>query len=212
VREGVGRRPVVTGVFGAGVVAGLGVAMPMGAIGVLLLGLPARAGTSVAVAAALGVATTDGLYALVAVAGGASVATPLRSVSGALRIASAVVLVVLAVVTVAAARRNARDTQRRIRLTTLRAYLGLIALTAVNPATLAYFVALVVGIGGSLHSAGAPWFVLGVLVASASWQLALVGGGTTLAHVIGTPSGRRWMSLVSAAVMIGFATKVALLR
>jgi len=197
------------GTLGAGLVAGLGVAMPVGAIGVFLLGLPARAGRRVSIAAALGVATTDGLYATVAVLGGASLAAPLRHVEEPLRFVSAAVLGVLAVLTLLAARR-ATGAQRGIRLTPLRAFVGLLGLTAVNPATLAYFLALVLGTDGSLRHSGALWFVLGVAAASAAWQLALVGGGSALAAVISTPRGRLGMAIVSAAVMLGLAVKVAL--
>ena len=50
----------------AGALAGLAVAMPIGAIGSYLIGLAAQERLAAAVAAALGVATVDGAYALVA--------------------------------------------------------------------------------------------------------------------------------------------------
>ena len=126
--------------LGAGLVAGLGIAMPIGAIGVLLLSLPARTGRRIAAAAALGVATTDALFAAIAVLGGASLATPLRHIADPLRFVSAAVLGLLAVLTLLAARRPPGSADRAggaggIRLTPTRAYFGLLALTAVNPAT-----------------------------------------------------------------------------
>ena len=59
------------GELAAGALAGLAVAMPVGAIGAYLLGLAARERFAVAAAAALGVASVDGAYALVASLGGA---------------------------------------------------------------------------------------------------------------------------------------------
>ncbi|MHA7304864.1 hypothetical protein ACX80E_06425 [Arthrobacter sp. TMN-49] len=56
-----------------------------------------------------------------------------------------------------------------------RKFLLFAGLTAVNPATLVYFVALTGGLGGALGSFSASLaFVLGVAVASLSWQLGLV--------------------------------------
>jgi arginine exporter protein ArgO len=201
--------PSVLAAGAAGLVAGLGVAMPLGAIGVLLVGLPARAGQRVAAAAALGVASTDGLYAAVAVLAGASVAEPLHRVARPLQTVSAGVLVALAVMTFVMARRPARASGSTMRLTAPRAYFGFLALTAVNPATLAYFVALVVGNGGRWTSSAGAWFIAGVLLASAAWQLLLVGGGAALARVLTTPRGRLALGCGSALVMLLLAARVA---
>src|SRR4051794_33719990 len=67
----------------SGLVAGWGVAIPLGAIGVLLVDLGMRAGLRRASAAAAAVATADGLYAAVAAvagrAGGAGPQPPPRA-------------------------------------------------------------------------------------------------------------------------------------
>ena len=60
--------------FLAGVVAGYGVAVPVGAIAVLIAGLSARTSLRVGAAAGMGAATADGIYALIAVLGGAALA------------------------------------------------------------------------------------------------------------------------------------------
>ena len=60
-----------------------------------------------------------------------------------------------------------------------RAYAALLGLTLMNPATIVYFTALVVGdraTGGRRGAAGAV-FVAAVFAASASWQLAWPGAG-----------------------------------
>jgi arginine exporter protein ArgO len=197
------------GALSAGLLAGLGVAMPLGAIGALLIGLPARAGHRTAVTAALGVATTDALYATAAVLGGASVADAVRGIARPLQLISAGVLAALALATLVAARRTPEAAGTATRLTPGRAYLGFLALTAVNPATLGYFAALVLGSDGALQSSNGAWFIVGVSAASAAWQLVLVGGGAAAAHVLATPRGRTVLAVTSAAVMLLLAAKVA---
>ncbi|MFE4795305.1 hypothetical protein ACFRFL_09395, partial [Streptomyces sp. NPDC056708] len=54
----------------AGLLAGYGIAIPVGAVGTYLVGLTARTSLRTGACAALGVATADGLYAVVAVGGG----------------------------------------------------------------------------------------------------------------------------------------------
>src|SRR5918997_3724654 len=80
----------------AGAVAGLAVAMPVGAIGAYLLGLAARERFSVAAAAAVGVASVDGGYALVASLGGAGLRSLLQRSSVVLTVLSALILAALA--------------------------------------------------------------------------------------------------------------------
>jgi hypothetical protein len=62
----------------SGLLAGYGVAVPVGAIGVLIIGLSARGSLLIGAGAGLGTATADGLYALIAVAGGTAVAGLIR--------------------------------------------------------------------------------------------------------------------------------------
>ncbi|MFK8844370.1 LysE family transporter [Streptomyces sp. Ac-502] len=79
-----------------GLLAGYGIAMPVGAVSVLIVTLPAQVSLRHGLAAALGVATADGLYALVAVVGGAAFAAVIASVTRPLRLTAAAVLVLLA--------------------------------------------------------------------------------------------------------------------
>lgn len=80
----------------AGAVAGLGVAMPVGAITTLIALLSAQHGWRVGAAAGLGAATVDGLYATVALFFGALVAPLLVAWRTPLRWVAAGVLVVIA--------------------------------------------------------------------------------------------------------------------
>ena len=82
--------------FTAGVAAGLAVAVPLGAVGALVLDTGLRHGTRPALAAGLGVATMDGVYAAAAALAGASVAAALAPAQGAIRLVAASVLAVVA--------------------------------------------------------------------------------------------------------------------
>ena len=213
--------------------------MPIGAIGTYLVGLAARARFRVAVAAALGVATADGCYALLAGTGIAGVERAVGALGGALRAVAAALLLGLAVRTVELAVRRARAETgpstgsgrlRRRRpessaqespespptgsrpLSGLRTYAGMVGLTAVNPATIATFAAVV---GGHRLSGSPLWlattvFAVGAFAASAAWQLTLVGAGTALGRVLSGRRGRLVLASTSAAVMVGLAVLTVL--
>jgi arginine exporter protein ArgO len=195
----------------SGLVAGYGVAVPVGAIAVLVLGLSARTSLAVGFGAALGVATADGLYALVAVVGGAAVAGLVRPVATPLRWVAAGVLLGLAARTAVVAWRHHRDPTRPARAavagsgrtTPVRAYLGLLGLTLLNPATVVYFSALVLGrqAGVARSPAASAVFVLAAFAASASWQLLLAVGGSAVGRVLTGPRGRLVTALVSSGLI-----------
>jgi arginine exporter protein ArgO len=190
----------VSAAFLAGVIAGYGIAVPVGAIGILIAGLSARTSLRVGAAAGLGAATADGLYALVAVSGGAAIAEIIVPVATPLRRAAAVVLLALAAWTaINALRSRHRRPDERVRATSaLRAYLGILGLTLLNPATVVYFAALVLGRG---DAGGGVWFVAGAFLASASWQLLIAGGGSVVGRVLTGERGRLITALVSSAVI-----------
>lgn len=200
----------------AGMVAGLGIAMPIGAIGTYLVALGARGRAAVAAAAALGVASTDGVYALIATTGGGALAGVLRPVAEPLRWTSAAALTGLAVLTARTGLRRYRrpDTPpgRRTDLSAPRAYLSLLGLTALNPATLAYFTALVLGRSAGRGAGALPEaaFVIGAFAASAAWQLTLAATGAAVGHVLGGRRGQLAIATASALVMLGLAVALAL--
>ncbi|MEU4663111.1 LysE family transporter [Micromonospora chalcea] len=215
----------MTGAFLAGLVAGYGVAIPVGAIAILILGLSARTSFRVGSAAALGVATADGLYAAVAALGGAAVASGLAPFAGPLRLIAAGVLLALACLTAWRAMRPpapaqepnspapAQEPSPRGGLDTpVRAFAAVLALTLLNPATVVYFVALVLGRGDVLGSSpvGAAAFTAGVFLASASWQLLIAGGGSLIGRALTGPRGRRVTALLSSAIIAALAVATVL--
>ncbi|MBF9071261.1 LysE family transporter [Streptacidiphilus fuscans] len=201
----------------AGLLAGYGIAMPVGAVGTYLVALTARTTLRIGSCAALGVATADGLYALISVLGGSALAPALTSITVPLHWASATVLVALALIgaTRAVARYRARqraEAEDRAPLSPTQAYLGLLGITLMNPITVIYFAALVLARQGG--AASGRWdeavFVTAAFAASASWQLLLAGGGALLGRALTGPYGRLCTSLVSSAVILGLAVRLLL--
>jgi arginine exporter protein ArgO len=186
----------------SGLVTGWAIAIPIGAVGAFLVTLTARTSFRVGAAAALGIATVDGAYALLAVVAGAALSALLEPVATPLRIASGLVLLVIAALTAVHAWTSSGTARQAAPLSAARAYALFVAITAVNPATVVYFAAIVLGnrqlVSSPLEGAA---FVLAALAASASWQLLLAGGGSALGRVTTGHRGRLATGLVSAVVI-----------
>jgi len=205
------------GDFASGALAGLVVAMPIGAVGTYLVALGARERIAVATAAALGVASVDGGYAVVAVLGGTGLQVVLREASDWLEWVAAIVLVAVAIRTIRLAVRRYRTTSEAVgrprELTPERAYVSLLALTAVNPATLITFAAVAVGRSPSEASStlfAVALFAIGAFAASAVWQLLLTGGGNLLGRIFSTRRGQLAISACSAFLMLALSVGVLL--
>ncbi|MFF4559908.1 LysE family transporter [Streptomyces sp. NPDC001435] len=200
----------------AGLLAGYGIAVPVGAVATYLVSLTARTSLRTGACAALGVASADGLYALAATVGGTALAGALRPVLGPLRWASALVLAALAVRGAVSALRHCREH----RLTSRpdrpvpgpgRAYLGLLGITLLNPTTVIYFAALVLGTrtAHAVPPLEQAVFVLAAFAASASWQLLLAGGGALLGRALTGLRGRLVTALLSSGVILALAIRMA---
>ena len=196
----------------AGLVTGWAIAVPIGAVGALLVALTARTSLRTGSAAAMGVATVDGLYAAAAVVAGAAIAERLEPHAGLLRTASALVLLVIAVLTVWAGRRSSgRSAAAPASARDLRpwqAFAAFLALTAVNPTTVVYFTAVVLGNPDLADGWGEGIvFVTAAFAASASWQLALAGLGSVLGRSVTSRRGRVVTAWVSGLVIAGLAVR-----
>lgn len=205
----------MTAALVAGLVAGYGIAVPVGAVATYLVSLTARTSLRTGVCAALGVAVADGLYALLATVGGAAVAGVLRPVLTPLRWASALVLLALAARGAVAAVRQYRGRRLSTRSGPAppgpaRAFLSLLGITLLNPTTVLYFAALVLGTGttGSVRPLDQGVFVLAAFLASASWQLLLAGSGALLGRALTRHRGRLVTALVSSGVMTVLAVRI----
>ncbi len=169
--------------FLSGMLAGYGIAIPVGAIAVLIVEVGMRCGFRCAASAGAGAATADLLYAAAAVAGGAALASTVESIETPLKYASAVVLAVIAVAGLLGLRPGRRDAPVDVvfpdRSELLATYAKFLGLTIINPLTVAYFAAFVVGLGlaDGLSVLGGVVFVIGAFLASVSWQSVLAGIG-----------------------------------
>jgi arginine exporter protein ArgO len=203
----------VTAALVAGLLAGYGIAVPVGAVATYLVSLTARTSLRTGACAALGVASADGLYALAATVGGTALAGALRPVLGPLRWASALVLAVRGVVSALRHWREHRLTSRPDRPVPGpgRAYLGLLGITLLNPTTVIYFAALVLGTRAAhaVPPLQQAVFVLAAFAASASWQLLLAGGGALLGRALTGLRGRLVTALLSSGVILALAIRMA---
>jgi arginine exporter protein ArgO len=205
----------MTAALVAGLLAGYGIAVPVGAVGAYLVSLTARTSLRTGACAALGVAAADGLYALVATLGGSALAGALRPVLGPLRWASALVLVALAVLGAVTAVQQYRGHRFATRAdppppSPARAFLALLGITLLNPTTVIYFAALVLGTRAQegITPLEQGVFVLAAFVASASWQLLLAGSGALLGRALTGHRGRLATALLSSGVMTALAVRM----
>lgn len=199
----------------AGLIIGWAIAIPIGAVGALLVALTARTSIRTGSAAALGVAAVDGAYAAVAVIGGAALADRLEPHADWLRVVSALVLLGIAALTIWMGRRSsgrsaaAPASSRHLR--PWQAFAAFVALTAVNPTTVVYFAAVIIGQPRFADGwAEGTAFVLAAFAASASWQLSLAAVGAALGRSITSRRGRVITAWVSGLVIAGLAVRTLL--
>lgn len=170
--------------FVAGALAGLAIAIPVGAISVLILDLGIRRGFRAAAAAGAGAATADGIYALIAIIGGTAIGLVLEPLERPLRVVAVGALLGIGIRGLLAIWRRPAEsvTAKSVPAGAWKIYARFLALTLLNPATVIYFAALVlalpiVGRGPGERSA----FAIGALLASLAWQTTLAGIGS-VAH------------------------------
>lgn len=167
--------------FWAGMIAGYGIAIPVGAIAILIVNTALRCGFRVGFMAGAGAATVDLIYATLAMLAGSVIAAVLEPIALQLRLVSGLVLVGLGILGLWRGMRPAASGAEVIGgCRPFRTYWQFTLLTLVNPMTVVYFTALILGMDPAqeLNLAGKLLFVVGAAVASLSWQtlLALLGG------------------------------------
>ena len=198
-----------------GILAGLGIAVPVGPIAVLLVDLSTRRGFAHAVPAAMGAASADLTYATVAAVVGLAVADTVGSFAGPLRAISVVALLAIVVIrTRELLRDRGRDagtSVERVDPSPVRTYGTFLGLTLLNPVTITYFAALILGLqDGALAGTGAKaLFVAGAFAASASWQVLLIAAGAVLHHRL--PERAQLVTgAIGNLVILGFAVRLAI--
>lgn len=201
--------------FISGAIAGYAIAIPVGAIAVLILETGLRRGFWQGLAAGSGAATADLIYAAVAATIGAVLAALLAPLALLLKWASALFLVALGAWGLWKLWQTwhngaaARVEPPRAKL--FKTYATLLGLTLLNPATVAYFAALILGlnVGERVTLGDKVAFVIGAFLASWSWQSLLAAIGA-LAHKHLSPDFRHVTSLVGNCVIIALGLKIVL--
>ena len=196
--------------FLIGAAAGYAIAIPVGPIAVLIVRTGMRRGFQIAAAAGAGTATVDLIYAITAVVVGSAVTSALSAVLTPMRLAAAAALLYLAVRALLRLGRTdkALDTPGEDR-SAARTYVLYVGLTLLNPATVAYFVTLAVGLPQIAQDAGSRLaFAVGASLSSLSWQTLLAGIGAAL-HTRLTRRMELATALLSSAILVGFALKIA---
>ncbi len=207
----------MTAAFVDGCLAGFAVAVPIGAVGTLILLTAASRGWRIGATAGLGAATADGAYASVVVLLGSILAPFIANVATPLRWLSAAVLAVLGVLMIRDGVRARHESEARpsVRLRTPgAAYLTVLGITLVNPTTIIYFAALVAGspAGHITQPAQGTLFVVGAALASVVWQVFLASCGSVLGRVLDGPAARRCTALIGGGVVMLLALRSVLGR
>ena len=180
-------------------VLGLGIAMPVGPIGVLVIRRSLSEGRSIGIASGLGAASADGIYGLIATLGLGLVSSLLAGVQFYTRLIGGAFLLYLAWTIY-----RAKPSQQAAKVSGLSwwgAYLSTLALTLSNPATILFFFGVVAGLGVR----GSAWAIVpGFFLGSASWWISL----SVVASAFGTrltPAHLRVVNIASSLVILGFA-------
>src|SRR5689334_6889552 len=152
----------------AGLVAGLAIAAQVGAVSLLLVDTAFVVGPRAAVAAGMGVATADFFFAVVAVAAGGAAGAALADHETEIHLVAAAVLAAIAIHGLVTMPRTSVVSRKTTTDSPRGQYFRLLAITAVNPLTIASFAA----VAATLSLSGfAPYaaFVAGVGLASGGW-------------------------------------------
>ena len=158
----------------AGLAAGLLIAMQVGAVSLLVVETAVTGGVRVGVAAGLGVATADLAFGAAAAVAGGTAGAVLSEHEMEIRLVAAATLVAIAVHGLIAMRRSrgegaAADPEAD---GARGHYLRFLAITSVNPLTIASFAAVATSLPLG-NPAAATAFAAGVGGASAGWHVAL---------------------------------------
>jgi len=195
----------------AGAVAGYAIAIPVGAIAVLIIQIGLTRGLRSGLAAAAGAATADGIYATMAAIAGLGLVAVIGPLIGPLRLIGGVVLVAIGVRGLLTLR-SAHDPvaasgHERLHYPHRRTYAELLGLTLLNPATVIYFGALTIGLPFLGGAAERLVFAAAAFLASLSWQALLAAFGSALGRGAGHRLHRPTM-VIGNVVIIGLGVLI----
>lgn len=195
------------GPFGQGLLFGLALAMPVGAIGLLCIRRSLEHGFATGFATGLGAAVADATYGAVAAFGLTAVSDFLLAWQNVLGLAGGAALVWLGVQSWRSRPRGPAATSP-VGPHPLLAFAQTVGLTLANPQTVLTFVALFAGLGVVIgDDAGwrpAVMLIAGVFLGSAVWWLILAGGVAGVLRSRLTEAAVGWINRGAGALVVGF--------
>ena len=197
----------------AGMFAGFAVAVPVGVIAVLIIETGMMGGLRRGLAAGAGAATVDLLFCSLALVVGGLLNQFLSVALVPLQVLAGGVLISIGVRGLLSLRASSTSadaaTDPRVRGSAGQLYLRFIALTAMNPATILYFLALAIGLPGiGNEPINAVAFTLGAAGASLSWQLLLGAIGAAAGRILPERAVTA-TRIVGQVLIIGFGISIA---
>ena len=202
----------VTAALIAGLAAGIAIAMQVGAVSLLLVETSVAHGSRVGLASGLGVATADLLFAAAAAVAGGAAGAVLSEHELEIRLVAAGTLAAIAVHGLVAMRRERAEggpaTAGTAGAGARAHYLRFLAITSVNPLTIASFAAVATSLPPG-DAAAAAAFAAGAGVASAGWHVVLTVAAGRAGRWI-TPRIERGFGVVGRVAVLGLAAHLAL--
>jgi threonine/homoserine/homoserine lactone efflux protein len=207
---------VTASIFASGLVLGISIAAPVGAMGLLCINRTLQQGLGAGLCVGAGIATGDALYGAVAAFGFSALTDFLIRFALPLRLLGGGFLIWLGIKAWrdAGAPRSAREAAAPRGI--FRDYAAAVALTLTNPATILSFIAAFsalslasrggAGVDGEQGAAG--WLVAGVFAGSAAWWIGLCTCVSVVRHAI-SPKAMMWIDRLSAVILILFGACAA---
>jgi threonine/homoserine/homoserine lactone efflux protein len=196
-----------------GLIAGYGIAIPVGAVAILIVSVSMQAGFRIGFMAGAGAATADFLYAVLASVAGTAVIALLEPIAQPLRISSGLVLIAIAAYAIWRGLRRESSPQKSTQTAgAFRTCAQFLGITLINPLTVVYFTALILGRdpGLKLDIAGLALFALGAGIASLSWQTMLAGLGGIARDRL-PRRFRLWATVLGNLIVLGLGLRIFIL-
>jgi threonine/homoserine/homoserine lactone efflux protein len=200
--------------FVEGLIAGFGIAIPVGPIAILIIRTSMQNGLRSGIAAGMGAASADFIFAALSAIAGSLIATAIAPLHDTVRLVSGLFLIGLGLWGL---RKIKQSTATELpdapnKTSPIQTYLTLLTLTILNPITIAYFTALILrkNPGDAFDSAELALFVAGAGIASTLWQLFLATIGYILDKALSV-NFQRNVTIIGNLVIIGFGISTLLI-
>lgn len=199
---------IQTWVLVQGAAIGFLVAMAIGPIAMLCIRTTLERGRIAGIAAGLGVAVADTIYAAIGAYGISFLGAALTSGESWLKLVGGIVLIAFGIYLARKQPVTAAEEQE-VPKSLLADFLMTLGLTLTNPMTILSFAGLFAGVSGlrGFPLVEVPALLVGVFAGSAVWWLALAFVIGLIRHRI-SPTTMLWINRGSAAAIIGFGLYV----